>query len=295
VLWTVEGLPGRLSAGESALLVRAEDGGVASLNPRSGHLRWRAASGVAGALPALVDRDRAIVAGRGTAALLLETGAVAWSEAAGAEVTAPPVATSTRVLVGDEAGALRAHDRESGRPLWSLPTRGALRAPPLVDEARGRLYLATTDKRIVEARLDSGRTGWSVRIGADAAHAGLLQQDRVLFAPHDAVLYVLARGGNLAWRGALPSRPAGPPLEVDGHLVVACLENEVAAFHARSGAAAGSFKTPAEIRTPPVLAGQLLVLGLRDRSVIAYALGAAARPPAPEAAEAPVEPPPPGR
>lgn len=292
-LWRVEGHPGRLSAAEGTLLVRGETGEVASLNPRTGILRWRTATGVAGALPVLLDRDRALVAGRGTAALELATGALAWASAEGAEASAPPAASSRLVLLGDRDGLLRALDRDSGRPLWSLRTREALEAPPLVDEARDRLYLATTDKRILELSLERGRPGWSVRIGADAAFAGLLQPDRVLFAPHDAVLYALARGGNLAWRRALPSRPAGPPLEVDGHVVVACLENQVAAFDAQSGAPAGSFKTPAEIRTPPILAGGLVALGLRDRSVIAYALGAAKEPLAP--ADAPVEPPPPGR
>jgi outer membrane protein assembly factor BamB len=292
-LWRVEGHPGRLSASDGVLLVRGEAGEVASLHPRTGTLRWRTATGVGGALPVLLDRDHALVAGRGTASLALETGALAWSSAEGAEASAPPAASSKLVLLGDRDGLLRALDRDSGRPHWSLQTREALAAPPLVDEARGRLYLATTDKRIVELSLERGRSGWSVRIGADAAFAGLLQPDRVIFAPHDAVLYALARGGNLAWRRALPSRPAGPPLEVDGHLVVACLENQVAAFEARSGTPAGGFKTPAEIRTPPILAGGLLVLGLRDRSVIAYALGAAKGPLAPT--EAPVEPPLPGR
>jgi outer membrane protein assembly factor BamB len=229
------------------------------------------------------------VAGQGVASLLLETGAPVWVDGAGAESSAPPVATTSRLVTGERDGTLRCRDRGTGTSLWTLRTREALIAPPLVDEARQRLYLGTADRRILEVSLDRGRPGWSWRIGADVGHAGLLQKQRLLFAPYDAVLYALAKGGNLAWRGALPSRPAGAPLAVDGHVLLACLENQIVAFDAQTGAPAGGFKTPAEIVTAPIRAASLLVLGLRDRSVIAYGLFGSA-PPA-----APVEPPDSGR
>jgi hypothetical protein len=82
-------------------------------------------------------------------------------------------------------------------------------------------------------------------------------------------------------------------------VLVACLENLVVAADARTGKLEGAFKTPAEIRTPPIQAGGLLVLGMRDRSVIAYALAPKPKPAEPEepapAAEPAVAPPPPGR
>jgi hypothetical protein len=73
---------------------------------------------------------------------------------------------------------------------------------------------------------------------------------------------------------------------------VACLENELVAFAPETGTRTGRLRTAAEIRTPPVLAGGLVVIGLRDRSVIAYAPPGSA--PAP-AEEPPVAPPAPGR
>ena len=293
VLWKVEGLPGRLSATDGVLVVRDETGALTSLHPRTGGVRWRTETGVAGSLPALVDGDRVHVAGKGTASLLLETGAPVWVDAAGEETTAPPVASTSRLITGEKDGTLRCRDRATGTRLWALRTREALVAPPLVDEARGRLYLGTTDRQILEVSLAKGRPGWSWRVGADVAHPGLLQRGRVLFAPHDAVLYALATGGNLAWRSVLPSRPLSAPLAVDGHVLVACLENVVVAFDAQTGLPAGSFKTPVEIRAAPIRAGDLLVLGMRDRSVIAYGLAGGA-PPAEPAAE-PVEAQAPGR
>jgi outer membrane protein assembly factor BamB len=297
VIWKAEGVPGRLGAADGFVLVRGEDGTLKCLQPRTGAVRWTAATGVAGTLPAVLDQDLAFVAGRGLAAVELSSGRIVWSDASGAETTAPPVSAGSRLLAGDADGLLRCRDRATGGTLWTLKTGGALLAPPLVDRERRRLYLGTTDKRILEVSLDKGKPGWSWRVGADVGHAGLLLPDRVLFPSYDAVVYALRRGGNLAWRGSLPSRPLSAPLPAGGYLVLACLENELVALDPDTGAGAGSLRTSAEIRTPPLVAGGFVVLGLRDRSVIAYALPGTAVPAeaAPELPPAPVAPPPPGR
>lgn len=290
VAWKAEGRPGRLSAANGLVLVRGEDGTISSLQPRTGALRWTSATGIAGALPAVPDGDRALVAGRGLAALDLASGRILWSDTSGAETTAPPVSSGARLFAGESDGTLRCRDRATGVSLWTLPTRGPLRAPPLVDASGRRLYLGTTDKRILEVSLDRGRPGWAWRVGADIGHPGLLLSDHVLFASFDAVVYALRKGGNLAWRGALPSRPLSAPLSVPGFVLVACLENDLVAFAPDTGARAGGLRTPAQIQAPPVIAGEFVVMGLRDRSVIAYGL-----PGAPSPAELPpaVEPPPP--
>ena len=140
--------------------------------------------------------------------------------------------------------------------------------------------------------LDKGKSGWTWRVGADVGYAGLLLPGQILFAPKDAVLYSFRRGGNLAWRRALPSRPLSAPLSLGGHVLVACLENELVAFDSDTGARTGGLRTSAEIRTPPIVAGGYVIVGLRDRSVIAYALPGTLPPPPPEP---PVAPPPAGQ
>jgi len=222
---------------------------------------------------------------------------VLWSDASGTDTTAPPVAAGSRLLAGEGDGTLRCRDRATGFSLWTLHTKGALLAAPVVDVARRRLYLGTSDKRILEVSLDKGESGWAWRVGADIGHTGLLFPDLVLFASYDAVLYSLRRGGNLAWRGALPSRPLSAPQPLGDYVLVACLENELVAFTSDRGVRAGSLRTSAEIRTPPIVAGGYVVVGLRDRSVIAYEMPGTVPPtPEPQASPEPqVAPPPPGR
>jgi len=271
-LWKVDGTPGRVAAAAGLVVVRGEDGTVWNLQPDSGSVRWRVPTDVAGDLPAIIDGERILVAGRGLAAIETTTGRLLWTEAGSADVTAAPVVAGTRLLIGEMTGALRCRDRMSGTALWAFPTRGALVSPPVVDVDRRRVYLGTTDGQIVELTLDRGRPGWRWRVGADVIHPGLRLGDRVLFAALDAVVYALHRGGNLAWRAPLPSRPLSAPLLVAGGILVACHENDLVGLEAETGRPTGSLRTSAEIRTPPVVAGGRIFLGLRDRSVVAYAL-----------------------
>jgi len=293
VAWKAERLPGALSAAEGVLLVRGEDGTLTSLHPRTGAVRWTASTGVAGEMAAVVDGDRALVPGRGLAAVELDSGRALWADLTGAATTAPPVSAGSRLLAGEADGTLRCRDRATGLSLWVARTGSALLAAPLVDESRRRLYLGTTDKRILEIHLDDGKKGWAWRVGADVAHGGLRLPGQVLFASYDAVLYSLRPGGNLLWRASLPSRPLSSPLAIGDYVLLACLENELVAFTPEAGNAAGRLRTTAEIRTAPLVApGGFVVVGLRDRSVVGYALPGAV--PAPEA-KPPVAPPPPGR
>jgi outer membrane protein assembly factor BamB len=270
--WTIEDRAGRLTATPGRLILRGEDGTVWSLRPRDGTPRWTTETAIPGTLPVVLDGDRLYVAGDGVAALDMETGRVLWTHTTVSEVTAPPVPTSTRLLAGEADGIVYCRDRATGLPLWGHRTGGPLIAPPLVDEKRRRVYLGTTARAIRELDLEKGDAGWAWRVGADIQSPGLLLPDRVLFAAFDAVLYGLTRGGNLVWRTPLPSRPLSGPLLVGDHILIACHENEILGFHLETGLPAGSLRTEAQIRTPPVVEGGRVFVGLRNRVVAAFAL-----------------------
>jgi outer membrane protein assembly factor BamB len=284
-LWKVEGLPGRVSASDGVVLVRGPEGRLTSLQPRNGGVRWSVETKVTGTLPALIDEDRVLVAGGGLSAIDRDSGRVLWTRADGIEASAPPVRAGSRWLTGEADGTLHSRDRATGASLWTLRTGRALLAPPLVDGRRQRLYLGTADKRILAASLRDGHPGWHWTVGADVADPGLLLPGKVLFASYDAVLYALRRGGNLAWRAPLPSRPLSGPIEVAGYLLVACLEDQLVGIDPDTGDRVGAMRTSAEIRTAPIVTSQHVVLGLRDRSLIAYTRPDVPAAPAPEPAK----------
>ena len=213
VAWKAEGFPGRLSAADGVLLVRGEDGTLWSLQPRTGAVRWKTETGVAGTLPAVIDGDRALVAGRGLAAVELASGRVLWTDGLGCRDDGPsrwPPAPASSA--GEADGTLRCRDRATGSTAVDAPH---LRGPPRPSARRRGAAAASTSARATSgssrSRSTRASSGWAWRVGADIGHPGLLLPEHVLFASYDAVLYALRRGGNLAWRGALPSRPLSAP------------------------------------------------------------------------------------
>ena len=273
VLWQSEHSSGTLAASETGVFLRLVDGTVKSLAPAKGTVRWEAASGIVGDLPPVLDGDRVFIAGKGMAALDVATGHVFWSAPADPTVTASPVAAGSRLLAGEEDGTLRCRDRVSGVSLWRMRTGSALLAPPVVDSEERRLYLGTTDRRILEVGLEKGTKGWAWKVGADVESPGLIHGNRVFFTAFDAVLYALNRGnGNLVWRAPLPSRPLSGPLLSGATVLVACHEKDVIGFDVKTGRPVGNLRTTARIGTPPLLLDGWLFLGLRDRSVVGFEL-----------------------
>ncbi len=290
---------GHVSAREGIVLVREDDGRVRRLDPGTGSEQWRVASGVNGELPAVIDGDLVFIAGDGLAALSAEDGHKVWSSPE--KISSLPVASGAQLFTGEEDGTVRSRDRATGTSRWTFASVGAVRAPVFVD--RDQALVGTADRRFVALRTEKGTPRWRWKVGADITEAGLVLGPAALFVSYDNILYAVGRGnGHLRWRGALPSRAISGPVLAGNAVVVACLENDILGFDGRSGQRLGSLKTPAEIRTPPLVIGDRLYVGLRDRTVIALTLDqtpapdvAPSPPPAPKPSGSPGATPPPVR
>ncbi len=271
-LWRQQAGSGRLSAAAGAVVLRAEDGIVARLDPATGQAAWRSDSGVSGRDAAVIEGDLVFVAGAGLVALAVADGRLVWKAQDGGDVTAPTVAHGARLYVGEEDGTLRCRDRSTGVTRWTFKTASALRAPVLPDAAN--VLVGTTDGRFLSLSAEKGEVGWLWKLGADVVDVAVpFDRHSVLFATHENVLYALDRGnGHLRWRSSLPSRPIDGPRLTGSAALVACQESEVVAFDARSGRPIGSLSAPGPIRTAPLLLGDRLLLGLRDRSLVAFQL-----------------------
>jgi len=281
--WEAERRPGVLAAAEGLLVVRGPQGTVWAIDAVGGSERWKVESGVPGVLPPILYKDAVIVAGQGLAALDAATGRTRWL-LPDARVTAPPQPWGALLLVGEADGALRCRDLATGEVLWSVPTARPLLAPPAVDD-QDRILLGTTDRRFLS--LDGrkkGRERWNWHIGGDVQAPPVLTRDLVLFTSHEDVLYALHRGnGHLAWRAALPSRPVSGPLLYGDGVLVACFgarpnETFLIGFDVASGRRQGDLKAPGEVRAPPAVVRDLVVMGLRERAVAALRLGAVEAP-----------------
>jgi outer membrane protein assembly factor BamB len=181
--------------------------------------------------------------------------------------------------VGEADGSLRCRDLTTGAVLWSYKMAHPLAAAPVVDDD-GHVLLGTTDRRFVA--LDPRKKGhvrWQWKLGGDVQAPPTVSGPHVLFTNHEDVLYALRRGnGHLAWRASLPSRPLSSPILYGDGVLVACFgsrpgETFLIGFDPRTGQRQGDLKAPGEVRTPPLIVGDVIVMALRDRAVAALRLG----------------------
>jgi outer membrane protein assembly factor BamB len=292
VRWTVPDRPGTLSARPGLVVVHEADGTVWGIAPNTGSARWKTETRVTGALPAALGEDAVFVGGEGLVALDAASGTVRWFAEPPPHVSAPPVAQGKWVFVPEADGTLRCRDAATGKEVWAVAGKEALRSSPVVDEARGKLLMGASDRRFRAIRLADGQKGWSWKIGAEVQVSPVLAGDRVLFATHEDVLYALKRGGgNLVWMASLPSRPLSAPLVVENAVLVACYglrpkESFVVGFRLKTGLRIGDLKTPSELAAAPILVGPGLVAAFRDRSVARFGF---AGPEVPDAVDKPPE------
>jgi outer membrane protein assembly factor BamB len=277
LLWGSQGRNGLLTRVGGGLAVRGAEGTVWLLEPGNGSPRWTAETGVKGELPVVFSEDLVIVAGQGLVALDAKTGAVAWRAADAGTHTTEPAVGAGFLIAGETGGLLKARDLKTGALSWTFTMRKDAVAPPLID--KNRVYAGTADGRFVSLKLRDGSQDWRWKVGADVRFPALATEKRILFTTNEAVLWALARGGNMAWRAALPSRPISSPLLVKGGVLVACAEDDVLGFDAQTGATLGTVKAAAEIAVPPLVVDDRLYLGLREPSVVAMRTGVP--PPAP--------------
>jgi outer membrane protein assembly factor BamB len=286
VLWRQDPGAAAVAARPGSLVARREDGGLSGLNPESGAERWRTDTGVRGTLPPFLDGSLVLVAGEGLAALDEASGRSIWTVPE-ARCTTRPFPAAGLVAVGEADGAVRARELERGETVWSVPSGGGpLPAAGLADD-EGRVFVGTAARSFVSLAARTGKERWRWRTASEVLFPPALSGRSVVFASHEAVLYALNRGnGHLDWRAPLPARPLSPPLVFETAVIVACLENEVVAFDARSGRRLGVLRTPAGIRGAPLLMGDRLYVPLLDHSVSAYTLDRS--PAKPEEKRAPV-------
>jgi outer membrane protein assembly factor BamB len=277
-VWRTAAEPGFLGGSEEMACLRSRDGTVRALAPDTGTQRWSVATGIAGDLPPVVQAGRVLVAGQGIAALDAASGQTLWSVAGGTAVTSPPALVGPCVLLG-ESEVLRCREAGTGRSQWEHRARGTITSPP-VSDGREKLFLGTAGREFLALDLADGGRDWRWKVGADVRWPAVLWRDLVLFATHENVLYALKRkGGNLAWRAGLPSRPFSAPLLVGNDVLIACYgsrpeENFVVGFDALTGERLGDLRTPGELAAAPVAAAGRLFLPLRDRRVVAMQLPA---------------------
>ena len=151
-----------------------------------------------------------------------------WNEVPLASRTQPVVAGG-RLFIGGLDGVMYARDAQTGAPLWTFATGGAIRHSAAVYE--GRVLFGSYDGRFYALDAVQGDCQWQFQTGGGIATAPAVANDTVYIGSTDGVFYALdTNDGHLRW-----SYDVGAPvltsaaLSVDGQVVYLGAE-DIAAY-----------------------------------------------------------------
>jgi outer membrane protein assembly factor BamB len=235
------------------MVYATSDGHVVALDQRSGASLWRTA--VPGTLAGRVYWDSgwvlASTADGELIALRAQDGQVLWRQALGARVAVRPSASGDQLYVALDDNRLAALHVESGTVAWTRALDQQVTGLLALEE---QLLVGTRANLLHSIAVDTGRTRWRQRAGADVIGAPVADDDFIYFVAFDNVLRALNRGnGNLRWSRNLPSRPSGGAQRADDVILVPFSTTDIGAYLAATGAPAFTIRAAGELGGAPFL------------------------------------------
>jgi len=230
----------------------------------------------------LIDRDLVYI---GTYsgqvyALTIARGADRWvyprTGSIGAIVGSPIIANET-IYISSSDSMVYALDTIHGDLNWKseiLDEEGKrhekLWTSPVVHD--GAVYVSTLDGHIYALSVETGELlDWSFESEAGFASSPVIYEDTIFLGSFDRYLYALKIGSDVPMWKFPEENPAGnwfwaPPIVDEGIVYAGCLDGRVYALDAETGKELWQFESqdargkPAAIVSPPVLAGDLLIV-----------------------------------
>lgn len=206
-----------------------------------------------------------------------------WHVEAGAPVWAGLACVDRSVLVGDDAGVLRALDLEDGREGWRYRAGGAIRATPAV--RAGAVIVLSDDGMLARVRATDGGVDWSTRLVVHPeartepgepgyrydhqASSATIEGDRIWIGAGDSLHAVDLGTGAVLWTFETEDTVTSTPLLADGRVVFGSFDGRVYAVDAETGALAWSHDTGAPVPSSPATYGGLAIVGSRSYDLLA--------------------------
>jgi outer membrane protein assembly factor BamB len=185
------------------------------------------------------------------------------------------------LYVASSNGRVYSLDKGSGDENWKredIPvlTENAekpekLWTSPVVHD--GAVYVSTFDGHIYVLSAETGELlEWSFESEAGFASSPVIYEDTLYVGSFDRHLYAIGIGSNISPMWKFPQEgPAGnwfwaPPIVSEGIVYASCLDGKVYALDAETGKELWQFESqdsrgkPAAVVSPPVLAGDLLIV-----------------------------------
>jgi glucose dehydrogenase len=206
-------------------------------------------------------------------------GAQSWSVALEAPIVAGATPVSGGFVVADDAGAVFFVDSETQAKRPLVTTRAAVWDAPLVDEAQGRVYVASLDHSVYAVDFASGDVIWTFEAGGALIGTPTLGSGVLYFGSLDDTFYAVdASTGQELWQFSTDGWVLGSPVVDSGTVYFGSMAGTVYALSATDGSQSWTFEADGGVRAGIVLekgtgAGDLLYVGTRPGTVYALRTG----------------------
>jgi outer membrane protein assembly factor BamB len=240
---------------------------VHALAAADASILWRVPTGTLTAPILVQDGWMVVASAKELAAFRSEDGARVWARELGPLHNLPTIEGDNLYVPLDD-GRLFALDLRTGADRWVqrlvAPPKPGSAAPALSEVLAypDRLFLGTSDRRVLALNAVDGGMAWRFSIGAVLRGRPVGDGTRVFVTAMDNEVRAFSRGnGALLWHPTLPFRPTAPVL-IGAKLVVPGASAEVRAFDV-TGHPAGQIKLQTALQIPPAFSksagGQIMV------------------------------------
>lgn len=261
---------------------------MTALDANNGQERWRFdTGGVVRAAPLVVGRVLLVASGANSIWCLdALTGEKYWafhSEDTLAQfwpTRTTPAVTDGKVYVALGASTeFHALNLKTGRKMWEYALHERMTAGPMLDEARGLVFVVTWSGRVVALDARTGQRRWEAQLpaGSESSPALSQQLNMLYLGSFNGSMYALdVSSGQVRWHTPVGSAVTASPVVVQtatqSRLIVATLGGSCLMMDARTGSQLYTWRL-GELRAAPVVAqGVLYQLSLGDQGLFAFTL-----------------------
>jgi outer membrane protein assembly factor BamB len=240
--------------------------GIEAHEAQTGSTRWRVLLPGGPAAPLFYDTGWLLAStiSGDLAAFRASDGTLVWRREFGAVLVSQPGPALDKLFLPLADNRLVAVRLLTGETVWerTLPTR--ITALLALDD---QLVFGTAAKEVKSVDVARGRDRWTRDLGGDMAGVPVADDKRIYYASRDNMLWAVDRkSGNLRWKQALSSRPAGGPLRMTGALssftdaglmtltdalLMPLVSSQILGFHAETGKPTVTAAAAGEIGVQP--------------------------------------------
>jgi outer membrane protein assembly factor BamB len=260
------------------LYIGSDDGYLYAFNTTSGQIIWKdqiethpifgmaSAPLVANGVVYATEYDEGLIF-----AVNASTGAKIWAiHVPGKMSRSSPALANGILYVGSADDLVYALDAQTGKTIWTFPTKGQVKSSPAV--VNGIVYIGSLDGTLYALDATTGKQVWVYKTGGQVHSSPAVANGIVYFGSYDHNIYALdASTGSLIWSYKTGNIiDAASPAVANGVVYAASRDHNVYALNATTGQRLWSFTTGGYIDSSPAIANGLLAIGSADGGLYAF-------------------------